>query len=147
VVELIFLGLLVGWWIFCIMNAAEAESSAGLLLFCAVIAAVVRLGIYCNGLGPPFSLRGRIATGRIIVPGFDQVFLTPVVVIALAVAGGAIIRHSGAWHQVATACVVALISFALLNGGPKLQTWLLTGQHRRHPPGHLGTNKQLLRPI
>jgi hypothetical protein len=96
---------------------------------------------------PSFNLWGRFASGRIIVPGFDRVFVTPLTVIALATAGGVVVRHAGEWYPVVTACIVALLWFALLSGGPTMRAWVLTGQHRYRSPARLATNKQLLRPI
>jgi hypothetical protein len=113
----------------------------------AAMAALIRFAIYCPGLGPSFNLWGRLASGRIIVPGFDQVLVTPLVVLALAIAGGVALRHSGSLYPVASAGVVGLLWFTLLSGGPTMRRWMLTGQHRYCPPARLGANKQLLRPI
>ena len=71
----------------------------------------------------------------------------PLVVLALAIAGGVAIRHSGSWYPVANASVVGLLWFTLLAGGPTMRKWILTGQHRYRSPARLGANKQLLRPI
>jgi hypothetical protein len=138
---------LIGWWTYCVMVATEAPLSPGMLLFFSVGAALLRLSMYCSGVGPPFNIWGRIASGRIIVPGFDRVFLTPVVVVALAIVGGMAIRRAGSWQTGASACVVTVVCFAVISGGPKMQTWLLTGQHRCGPPRRMGTTKQLLKPI
>jgi hypothetical protein len=143
----IALSALFGWWTYCAMVAAEMPASSALLLFFAVIAALLRLAIYCSGLAPSFNLWGRFASGRMVVPGFDQVFVTPLTVIILAIAGGGLIRHAGSWDQAATAFIVALLWFVLFSGGPTLRRWVLTGQHRYRSPARLGANKQLLRPI
>jgi len=81
------------------------------------------------------------------VPGFDQVVVMPLIVLTLAVAGDVVIRHSGSWYPVTSACLVGLLWFALLAGGPTMRSWILTGQHRYRSPARLGANKQLLRPI
>ena len=138
---------LVGWWTYCAMVGLEMQSSPGVILFFGVVAALLRVGVYCSGLQPSFNLWGRFASGRIFVPGFDQVFVTPLIVIALATAGGVVIRHAGTWYPVATACVVTSVWFALLSGGPTMRRWVLTGQHRYRSPARPGANKHLLRPI
>jgi len=74
----------------------------------AAFGALVRFAIYCNGLGPSFNLWGRLTSGRLIVPGFDHVVVTPLIVLALAIAGGVAIRHSGSCYPVASAGVVGL---------------------------------------
>ncbi|MCX6923462.1 MAG: hypothetical protein NT154_09685 [Verrucomicrobia bacterium] len=143
----IALSTLFGWWTYCAIVSLEMPSAPAALLVFAVIAALTRLGIYCSGLVPSFNLWGRFASGRIIVPGFDRVWVTPLMVIALATAGGVVVRHAGQWYPSVTACIVALLWFALLRGSPTLRAWVLTGQHRYRFPARLATGKQLLRPI
>ena len=142
-----FVSALFGWWAYCAIVGFEIESIPEAILLFAALAALLRFAIYCSRLGPSFNLWGRLASGRIIVPGFDQVVVTPLIVLALAIAGGVAIRHSGSWYPVASACVVGLLWFTLLAGGPTMRKWILTGQHRYHSPARLGANKQLLRPI
>ena len=142
-----FVSMLVGWWTYCAIVGLEIESSPAAILVFATFAALARFAIYCSGLGPSFNLWGRLASGRIIMPGFDQVVVTPLIVLALAIAGGVVIRHSGAWYPVASACVVGLLWFTPLDGGPTMRKWILTGHHRYRSPARLGANKQLLRPI
>jgi hypothetical protein len=142
-----FVSALIGWWTYCAIVGFEIPSSPAAILLFAAMAAMVRFAIYCSGLGPSFNLWGRLVTGRIIVPGFDQFVVTPLLVLALAIAGGVAIRHSASCYPMASACVVGLICFALLAGGPTMRKWMLTGQHRYRSPTRLGTNKQLLRPI
>jgi hypothetical protein len=143
----LFVSALFGWWAYCAIVGFEFPPSPATILVFAAFAALARFAIYCSGLGPSFNVWGRLVSGRIIVPGFDQVVVTPLVVLALAIAGGVAIRHSGAWYPVASACVVGLLWFTLLDGGPTMRKWILTGQHRYRSPARLGANKQLLRPI
>jgi len=142
-----FVSALVGWWTYCAIAGLQMPFSSGAILFLALPAALVRLVVYCSGLGPSFNLWGRFASGRIIVPGFDRVFVTPLCVVALATAGGIVIRYSGSWSPVASAVAVASTCFLLLSGGPTIRNWILTGQHRYRSPSKLGANRQLLRPI
>jgi hypothetical protein len=137
---------LFGWWIYCLMSGPQMPLPPEALLLIAGVAALIRLAIYCSGLGPSFNLWGRFASGQIIVPGFDQVFVTPLLVIALAIAGGFVIRDSGAWCSEITAILVALLTFVLLSGRPTMRHWLLTGQHRYRFPVRTGMNKQLFVP-
>ena len=142
-----FVSVLFGWWTYCAIVGLEIESSPAAILLFAMFAAVARFAMYCSGLGPSFNLWGRLASGRIIVPGFDHVVVTPLVVLALAIAGGVAVRHSGSWYPATSAFVVGLLCFALLAEGPTMRKWILTGQHRYRAPTRLGANKQLLRPI
>lgn len=137
---------LFGWWTFCVIVSSEGEPSPAVVLVFAVMAALIRLSLYCSGVAPSFNVWGRLVSGRVLVPGFDQVFVTPLIVVFLAIAGGVLIRHAGSWHPAATGCVVSLIWFTLLSGPPTMRRWMLTGQHRYRAPSRLRGNKQLLRP-
>jgi hypothetical protein len=141
------LSALAGWWSYCVIVGVGTEPSPAFIATVAFVAALLRLGIYCSGLMPSFNLWGRLSSGRIIVPGFDQVLLTPMLVIGLATVGGMVIRHSGPWYPVTTACVVSAVCFALFGGGPTIRNWILTGEHRYRAPNRLNTNQRQLRPI
>jgi hypothetical protein len=110
------------------------------------VAAFIRVAVYCAGVAPSFNLWGRISTGRLIVPGFDKVFLTPLAVVLLAIIGGMVVKRSGSWYPEVEACLIALISYVLFSGGPTMRNWILTGQHRFRPPTRMNAKKQL-RPI
>ena len=142
-----FISVLAGWWAYCAIARFQIEPVPGLILFFAVVAAVVRLAIYCSGMAPPFNVWGRTVSGRLVVPGFDKVFLTPLAVVLLAIAGGMIIRRSGAGYPLAESGVIAALGFVLFSGGPNLRKWSLTGQHRYRLPARLGANKQQLRSV
>ena len=58
-----------------------------LFLYVTVIALVVRLLIYTGPFRPPISLRGRIATGRWVIPGYDYVLLAPLCTLLTALVG------------------------------------------------------------
>lgn len=141
------LSALIGWWSFCAIECFKIAPLPELILVFAVLAAAIRLTIYCSGLTPSFNVWGRIVSGRILVPGFDKVFLTPLAVMLLATFGGMIIRRSDSWYPVTESCVIALICYVLFSGGPTLRNWVLTGQHRFRFPARIHANKQLLRSI
>jgi hypothetical protein len=141
------LGLLFGWWTFCLSVALKGAVPLELILLMGTAAAVIRLLIYCAQVATPFDIWGRLTSGRLIVPAFDYVFLTPLGVISLAIIGAALMRRmEGEAQIIAGACVVGLIWFALLAGGPTLRSWLLTGQHRYRSP-RLVSTRQPLRPL
>ena len=141
------LSALAGWWSYCFIKCAQMEAEPGLVLVLAVGAGLVRLAIYCGNVAPPFNVLGRIASGRIILPGFDQVFLAPLAVVLIGVAGGWIIQRSGNWYPEAEAGTMALVSLVLLTGGPTLQHWMLTGRLRFRTPSAQNANGQRLRRV
>lgn len=139
--------LLIGWWAYCIMKAGSMEPMAPLILVFGIGGGLVRLGIYLGSLGPPFSFRSRLLTGRLIVPGFDQIFVTPLAAIAVAIVGGMIIGHQDFFCPEIHAIFIGLILFILLRGGPTMRNWVLTGQHRFQPRFAGGKNRQYFRPV
>ena len=142
-----FISALAGWWTYCIVESSRMESLPGLVLTFALAAALLRMLIYCSSIAPPFNIWGRIASGRLILPGFDKIFLTPLAVVSVGIVGGMIIRRSGSWYQAAEACVMALLFFVLLAGGPSLRIWILTGQVRLRPATAHRTSSQMLRRV
>ena len=143
----ICLSTLFGWWSFCGMEHLKDCPPPELIVVFAGLAAVFRLARYCAGLMAPFSLWSRIAWGRIVVPGFDKIFLTPLVAVLVSILGGMVIKRSGVRVPVTESCVFALVWYVLFAGGPTLRNWVLTGQHRFRPPAHLNANRQLLKSV
>jgi hypothetical protein len=139
-----FLGLLIGWWTYCVSVLAEEPVPPGVILFVGMVLAGIRLLAYCKNVTTPFNIWGRFATGRLLVPGFDRVFLTPAGVILLAAFGAALMRRMGdASQTIMGAGMVGLLWFLLLAGRPTLRNWLLTGQHRYSVPRLLSTKQPL----
>jgi hypothetical protein len=138
--------LLIAWWTYCVVVRFQWPPMPAAILFFSVVAAVMRVVIYRAPILPPFNVWGRIASGRLIVPRFDQVLLTPVAVVIVGIAGATIIWRAGVWYAVAESCVIAVVTFVFLSGGPTLQKWMLTGQHRYRVP-RVGGNRQVFQQI
>ncbi len=138
---------LLGWWAYCIIASSQSPPTADFILMVAVFAALARLGIYCTRISTPFSVWGRIITGRLLLPGFDQVLVIPLITILLAVGGGVAIKRSGSWFPVTEACVISILAFVLLGGGPTLRRWHLTGQFRFTPQRTTAANRRVLRQL
>jgi hypothetical protein len=142
------LGTLAGWWSFCVIKASDMDpSSGGVVLVFAIVAALIRLAVYTIGVAAPFNIWGRLATGRIVVPGFDKVFVTPLAVVVAAIIGNILINHSGTWYAVTESAVIAVLWWVLFGGGPTLRSWALTGQFRFRSPAIAHANKQMVRPV
>jgi hypothetical protein len=141
------LSALFGWWTYCATTGLDAAEIGPLLLIFGFIAALLRYVIYCAAVVPPFNIWGRLVSGRLIVPGYDRVCVTPLAVIALATVGTIMVQHSGLWSREVMACWMAALWFALLHGGPTLPKWILTGQHRYRSPARFASSKGALRPI
>jgi hypothetical protein len=142
-----FVSALVGWWAYCIIKSSGMEALPWLILIVGLVAALLRLAIYCVNVAPPFNVWGRMVSGRIVLPGFDKVFLTPLAVVLLGVVAGMVVQHSGSWYAASESCGLALLSFVLLAGGPTLRAWILTGQLRFRPGSSNSSGSQVLRRV
>jgi hypothetical protein len=131
----LFVSALFGWWMFCLVKRGEVEPFPEMIVIAAVIFAGARLARYFSAGGvPPINIRGRLASGRLILPGFDKVFLTPLGAILTGIIAAMIVRRSGAAHAAAESIGFALIWLVVFTGKPTMKSWLLTGYHRFRPP-------------
>jgi hypothetical protein len=137
-------GLLAGWWFYVLVIFLQtvlfkddkdvAHIPTHLYDLSVLLMVAGRVFAYIVvGYLPPISLRGRLATGRWIIPGYDQVFVAPL----LAVLAGLILLWAlplvGVQLALAAAVALAVSLFLVLAVGPDLLTWRLTGHHRIVP--------------
>lgn len=128
---LIFLG---GWLIWREDGDPIPDSgmiNAGLIVL--GVAVVVRFFSYAVGYRPPLSLLGRLGTGRIIIPGYDVIFVP---MIAALIVFAAVVRGlplTGVHAFILPLVAIFLSLLTLLYLGPSLKTWQLTGHHRLSP--------------
>jgi hypothetical protein len=99
------------------------------LYFALVICIQSRVVAYLPGYMPPISLLGRIRTGRLIVPGYDQVFVAPLTAVIVPALMNAY-RPAGIPDDIFHPTAVAAGLLAILGMGPDLKVWRLTGNHR-----------------
>jgi hypothetical protein len=132
--------LLVGWWLHAVAALPwDPGDRWGLLLWAVLqgswVLPLCRLGVYIAGYAPPISLLGRLATGRWLIPGYDQVFVAPLLAFWVGVSLPLFLRLVGLHELVAMPLTLALTLFVVLAVGPDLKTWRLTGRHRIVPAG------------
>jgi hypothetical protein len=88
---------------------------------------------YCNGYAPPINIWGRLTTGRLIIPGYDQVVLAPFAVLAVGIAAW----YVPLWLEFnpifATPIALAMMWWIIWGMPPSLRQWRLTGNHRIVP--------------
>jgi hypothetical protein len=129
------LGTLAGWLFFVISYQFRMalDANQGRFVVCLGLLGVgilIRVAVYLDGHLPPLSLMGRLAHGRWIIPGYDQVFVAPLLTILVALAAWLVPVFTGL-NSLATAPVaLALGVWILLGMSPSLRAWRLTGHHR-----------------
>lgn len=91
----------------------------------------IRFIVYLSGGHlPPISLLGRIATGRIVISGYDKIFLAPACGFALSIAAPIGLSQLGFSGPAWLGITIGLLLAANLGLGPDLNAWRLTGAHR-----------------
>jgi hypothetical protein len=140
------MAILAGWWIYVLFTVFSVGSQPEMahammnnISVFSAMGAVFRLIRYINRYWPPINLRGRVTTGQIIIPGYDQVFIAPLLMIAIAYF---LPRFCLPYMPVSVvgAITVAGVIGVGLNLGPTFRRWQLTGHHRifaglvREPP-------------
>jgi hypothetical protein len=139
-------------WSISHVNAVLVAAAAGWLLYCfaqrfqevpdfrdgmyraltfATIACVVgRVAIYTFGHAPPVSLLGRVATGRLIIPGYDSVFVAPLIAATAAWSLSALGEWLGMSPGVYVPITCGIVVWLSLALPPRREDWHLTGHHR-----------------
>jgi len=95
-----------------------------------VLMAFLRLGKYIQIAASPINLWGRLATGRLIIPKYDQIFCGPLLILFV---GAGIPCLMGKVHFFSVVLVEACFFLSVLirlTFPPKLEDWLLTGDYR-----------------
>ncbi len=131
-------GALAGWWFFALgYHFRSFDIDAIRYLFFVALPALVggpiRLACYCDGYWPPISLFGRLVQGRWIIPGYDQVFVAPLLALVVAVAAWFVPLWTGVPRLIVNPIALTVTWWILFGMGPSLQTWRLTGNHRITP--------------
>jgi hypothetical protein len=84
---------------------------------------------------PPLSLLGRVARRRPIIPGYDKVFVAPLLALLVAVPLGCVALAAapilgGYGSETLLSAAVTLTWWILVGMGPGLEAWRLTGNCR-----------------
>jgi hypothetical protein len=109
-----------------------------------VILIVVRAFTYLVGHLPPISIMGRIATRRWILPGYDVMFIAPLVALFVALALPKLLLLIGVAPLVAFPFSTAVIVWVCFGMRPTIVEWHYTG-HFRIPNESLGKRQQFVR--
>jgi hypothetical protein len=127
--------MLGGWWLFVLTSfiSDSAGRRAALLttfVFALVLCPLGRLYFYTSGYIFPISLWARIWTGRLIIAGYDQVFVGPICSFLVAPVSLALLQSWSVPLELSLPIATGLTVLAALIAPPTVQRWRLTGQHR-----------------
>ena len=123
------------WWLFVLSSffrGAETRMKLVVVPFSIllVVLPILRLAIYVDGHRSPISLWGRIMTGRWIIPGYDQVFVAPLLIVVSGPLSVYCLHAARLPLDVAAAMGAGIMTAVALVSPPRLRRWRLTGQHR-----------------
>lgn len=129
---------LFGVWLWCwicldagdSLSPAEFKAAALLLVAVVLIGVLLRWVVYTGRYHCPVTLFGRIATGRLIIPGYDYVFLPPAVAVPVAGLLPIWLTAAGLPASFVIASTAAVCLLILLIAPPSMRIWQLTGTHR-----------------
>jgi hypothetical protein len=136
-VDVILFSLLVGWYLYALNRIGHTGDWDPITLWflwsITAIFGLIRICVYCAGYAPPISLLGRILTGRLIIPGYDQVFLGPICAMLTSIVAPLGLHRCGLPLNIAIPISASLTLMVLVLQGPSLPAWRLTGRHRLVP--------------
>ena len=148
----ILASLSLGWWAYGLGSLINIESplDARSLVQMSYTLAIpfcvtARISIYCWNYQPPISLWGRLWTGRWIIPGYDQVLVTPLCSLLVGVVVPVWYEWLGVPPYVGLPISFSLVLMISLTGGPSFERWRTTGRHRIVPGlfAGLGSNQAI----
>jgi hypothetical protein len=133
--EGILLSLMLGWLNYAVMAIIPMAPDRNVLLSFifgpqVILLSITRLMLYLPGFVPPLSILGRLRKLRPIIGGYDQVFVTPIVALAVAGAGPAFLLAYVPDLGIVYPMTLAVVAGVVLLGGPSYEQWALTGNHR-----------------
>jgi hypothetical protein len=131
---------LLGLWIYALSppSAEPAEVHKYALLVCTCGAWLIagwRLAVYVNAHASPLTLFGRLWTGRLIIPRYDVVVLTPLAVATLGTPLYGGLLFTGLPAPAALSITAATLLGIALTGPPRQRHWQLTAPLRLVPSG------------
>lgn len=83
---------------------------------------------------PPISIAGRIATGKYVIPGYDRMFIAPLVATVAAFLLPALLLYLGVWPPLAIAVSTTITVWLALALPPSFKEWYYTGHFQMVRP-------------
>ncbi len=102
-----------------------------LALIATVFVALQKVVIYISGTRPPISLLGRFATGRLIIPGYDKIFIMPILIIAVGwCLTDLLLAIKPMPLAVSPSIILYVLTVLFMSPYPSIEKWRYTGHLR-----------------
>ena len=111
----------------------EPQLALGLYVILLYLLAVARLLIFMGDYRPPVSISGRLATGRLLLPGYDKAFLPSIFAVLAGYAMPMLFAQLAVPPIGAFSASIFVVVLLLLTLKPTLREWHYTGHHRLLP--------------
>jgi hypothetical protein len=129
---------LLTWWLH-VAGWAEKEVFAVCYFVVLLGAAFIRLFSYLSFGLPPISIAGRIVTGRLIIPGYDKIFIAPICVALVGFFMPEILMDLGISKMLSYKISFFIFMMLAFTLPPTLKNWCFTGFHRITKPVNSNT--------
>lgn len=126
--KLVICGL-VFWWLHVISYLWDDKDLIVAIFSCSFLIIFFRIIRYIMGFMPPISLLGRISTGRLIIPGYDKIFVAPMIIALTGVFVPKVLLSAGLPETISIEFTFSLCLFLAMVLPPSYQNWRLTGHH------------------
>ena len=133
----VMIALIVFWWLYVIEWIAINSGGEPLpyeSYFFVINLIVFRFFIYFFRSLPPISLLGRLRTGRFIIPGYDKIFIAPIIMLLTAILAPIILKALGVPLNIAFALSFSLVFFGGLVLPPSLENMQYSSKSRLPKP-------------
>ena len=131
----VVLSIIVTWWLH-VASWLDGETvSYKFVVFCAAFMAMIRWGVYvgCPRFGcycSPISFWGRIFTGRLIIPRYDQVFICPICILLAGIFAPRLFALMGVAAGFSAELTLFVVLVLALGMPPNLKKWRLISASR-----------------
>jgi hypothetical protein len=126
--------MLLSWWIDCIAalfpEPRQQFGYFGIVSMVIIAVPIIRLVIYVRGYAPPLTLWARIRLFKLILPGYDRIFVGPVCSLLAGPMTLALLTSLGVPFDIGYSVALGMMVLVALLTPPSLRRWRLTGGHR-----------------
>jgi len=127
--KLVICGL-VFWWLHVVVFVIKDKRFIDIIPPLVGLIILFRFTSYIMGYMPPISLLGRISTGRLIIPGYDKIFVAPMIIALTGLFVPKVLLSAGLPETISIEFTFSLCLFLAMTLPPSHHSWRLTGHHR-----------------
>ncbi|MHC4951767.1 MAG: hypothetical protein ACYTEU_12410 [Planctomycetota bacterium] len=124
------------WWIHVLSRLfirfdpeVTSETIASWYILPIIFIPLIRLLVYLAVYSPPLSLLGRFRTGMLVIPGYDKLFIAPIILVLVGIFLPGFLIKLGIIELIAYELNLGLLLFLAIQLPPSHENWRYTGLH------------------